>query len=105
MTTASVIARYLKAAGVHYGFGYPGNPNLDLIEAARLEGIEFILGSREATTAFMAQACGMLTGVPGFCISTLGPGATALANGVANAFLDRTPMIAISGQASTKVEP
>jgi len=103
-TTASVIAQYLKAAGIEYAFGYPGNPNLDLIETGHLEGIEFILGSREATTAFMAQAYGMLTGKPGCCISTLGPGATALANGVANAFLDRTPMIAISGQASTKME-
>lgn len=104
-TTAEVITRYLKATGVQYAFGYPGNPNLDLIETGRLEGIEFILGSREAATAFMAQACAMMTGKPGFCISTLGPGATALANGVANAFLDRTPMIAISGQASTKLEP
>jgi acetolactate synthase I/II/III large subunit len=104
-TTASVIARYLKASGIHYAFGYPGNPNLDLIETGRLEGIEFILGSREASTAFMAQACAMLTGTPGFCISTLGPGAAALANGVANAFLDRVPMIAISGQASRKLEP
>src|SRR6185437_9038759 len=104
-TTASLIVQYLKAAGIEYAFGYPGNPNLDLIETGRLEGIEFILGSREATAAFMAQACGMLTGKPGFCLSTLGPGATAIANGVANAFLDRTPMIAISGQASTKLEP
>jgi acetolactate synthase I/II/III large subunit len=104
-TTASVIAQYLKAAGIEHAFGYPGNPNLDLIETGRLEGIEFILGSREATTAFMAQAYAMVTGRPGCCISTLGPGATALANGVANAFLDRTPMIAISGQASTRLEP
>jgi acetolactate synthase I/II/III large subunit len=104
LTTASVIAKYLKAAGIGHAFGYPGNPNLDLIETGRIEGIEFILGSREATTAFMAQAYAMLTGRPGVCISTLGPGATALANGVANAFLDRTPMIAISGQASTRLE-
>jgi acetolactate synthase-1/2/3 large subunit len=105
LTTAEVIAKYLKTARIEHVFGYPGNPNLDLIETGRLEGIEFILGSREATTAFMAQAYAMLTGRPGVCISTLGPGATALANGVANAFLDRTPMVAISGQASTKLEP
>ncbi|MBZ5600935.1 MAG: thiamine pyrophosphate-binding protein [Acidobacteriia bacterium] len=103
-TTASVIAQYCKAAGIDHIFGYPGNPNLDLIEAGRIEGIEFILGSRESAIGFMAQAYGMLMGRPGACLSTLGPGAASIVASVANAFLDRTPMLAISGQASTRQE-
>jgi len=104
-TTAAVMAKYLAQAGTKYIFGYPGDPNLDFMEAARLEGIEFVLARREGTAAFMADAVGQITGRPGICMSTLGPGSTNLVNGVANALLDRSPMIAISGQMGTRLEP
>lgn len=105
MNTATLMARYLAQAGITYVFGYPGDPNIEFMEQCRREGLEFILTRREGTAAFMADAFGQLTGLPGVCISTLGPGSTNLVNGVATALLDRTPMIAISGQMSTKLEP
>lgn len=104
-TTAALVARYLSAAGIKHIFGYPGDPNLDYMEAARVEGIQYVLARREGTAAFMADAYGQLTGIPGVCMSTLGPGSTNIVNGVATALLDRSPMIAISGQMSTKQEP
>lgn len=99
------MARYFAAAGVTHIFGYPGDPNIELMEHCRREGLEFVLTRREGTAAFMADAAGQLTGRPGVCLSTLGPGSTNLVNGVATAYLDRTPMIAISGQMSTTLEP
>ena len=99
------MAKYLSQAGIGYVFGYPGDPNLEFMEAARQEGTEFVLARREGTAAFMADAYGQLTGLPGVCMSTLGPGSTNLVNGVACAFLDRTPMLAISGQMNTRLEP
>ncbi|MFQ5995787.1 MAG: thiamine pyrophosphate-binding protein [Acidiferrobacterales bacterium] len=105
LTTAALMAKFFAEAGIEYLFGYPGDPNLELMEAARRESIEFILTRREGTAAFMADAYGQLTGRPGVCMSTLGPGSTNLVNGVACAFLDRTPMLAISGQMNTRLEP
>ncbi len=105
LTTAQVMAKYLACAGIDYLFGYPGDPNLEFMEAARKEDIAFVLARREGTAAFMADAYGQLTGLPGVCMSTLGPGSTNLVNGVACAFLDRTPMLAISGQMHTRLEP
>jgi acetolactate synthase-1/2/3 large subunit len=105
LTTAALMARFLAHAGIKYLFGYPGDPNIELMEQCRREGLAFILTRREGTAALMADAYGQLTGLPGVCISTLGPGSTNLVNGVATAFLDRTPMLAISGQMSTRMEP
>src|SRR5262245_36977915 len=105
VTTAMLMARYFAQSGITHMFGYPGDPNIELMEQCRREGLQFILTRREGTAAFMADAFGQLTGVPGVCVSTLGPGSTNLVNGVATAFLDRTPMIAISGQMSTRLEP
>src|SRR5215469_6877405 len=105
LLTAAVMARYFARAKIPYLFGYPGDPNIELMEQCRREGLQFILACREGTAAFMADAYGQLTGLPGVCISTLGPGSTSMVNGVATAFLDRTPMIAISGQMSQKLEP
>src|SRR5882724_1061156 len=99
------MAKYLAQAKIPYIFGYPGDPNIEFMEQCRREGLQFILACREGTAAFMADAYGQMTGVPGVCVSTLGPGSTSLVNGVATAYLDRTPMIAISGQMSTKLEP
>lgn len=103
-TCATVISRYLAAAGIRHVFGYPGDPNVELIEAARLEGLDFVLARREGTAGLMAAAYGQLTNRPGVCVSTLGPGSSNLVNGVATALLDRVPMIAISGQIETKRE-
>ncbi|MEE8350603.1 MAG: thiamine pyrophosphate-binding protein [Rhodospirillales bacterium] len=103
-STAQVMAQYFKAAGISHIFGLPGGQNIEFMEAARREGLEFILARREGTAALMADAAGQLTGIPGVCMSTLGPGATNMVNGVANAYLDRSPMIAVCGQLGTRLE-
>jgi acetolactate synthase-1/2/3 large subunit len=105
MNTSQVIIQYLAAAGIRHIFGYPGDPSVEFLEAARREGMSFVLGSREGTAGLMAEAYGQLTGRPGVCLSTLGPGSTNLVNAVANAYLDRVPMLAISGQIESKREP
>ena len=104
-TTAEVMADYIKAAGIPFMFGYPGTSNIEFMEAARRRGVDTVLGRREGTVAAMAEAYGMLTGRPGVCISTLGPGSTALLPGVTSAYLDRVPVLAISGQISSAREP
>lgn len=71
---------------------------IDLIEAFRQERLEFVLTRHEAAAAFMAEAIGSSTGVPGVCLATLGPGATNLVTGVAHAYLDRAPVLAFSAQ-------
>ncbi|HSL20976.1 MAG TPA: thiamine pyrophosphate-binding protein [Vicinamibacterales bacterium] len=95
-TCADVVARTLREAGVTRIFGLPGGEILGFVEAARRAGIRFILTRHEAHAAFMADATGQLTRRPGVCVSTLGPGAVNLALGVANAWLDRSPVIAIT---------
>jgi len=102
MNVSEVMVRYLKAAGIRHVFGYPGDPNIEFMEAARRAGLRFVLGRREGTAGLMAEAYGFLTGRPGVCMSTLGPGSSNLVNAVANAFLDRVPMIAVSGQIERK---
>jgi acetolactate synthase-1/2/3 large subunit len=77
-------------------FGLPGGEILDVIEAGRQAGIEFLLTRHEATASFMADVTGQIRRSPGVCVSTLGPGAVNLTLGVANAFLDRSPLIAIT---------
>ena len=104
MNCSDVITRYLEAAGIKHIFGYPGDPSIELLEAARRNGIEFILARREGTAGLMAAAYGQITGKPGVCLSTLGPGSSNLVNAVASAKLDRTPMIALSGQIDGKRE-
>ncbi len=105
MNVSEVMVRYLKAAGIGHVFGYPGDPNIELMEAARRAGMQFVLGRREGTAGLMAEAYGFLTGRPGVCLSTLGPGSSNLVSAVANAYLDRVPMIALSGQIERKRAP
>lgn len=105
LSTAHVMAEFIKAAEIPFVFGYPGTSNIEFMEGARQRGVETILARREGTATFMAEAFGMLTGRPGICISTLGPGSTAMVNGVAAANLDRVPMLAISGQIGSQREP
>ena len=98
---AETIAATLKEAGVKRIFGLPGGEILDLIEACRQKGIDFLLTRHESTAAFMADVTGQITRRPGVCVSTVGPGATNLVSGVANAYLDRSPLLAFSAQLST----
>jgi acetolactate synthase-1/2/3 large subunit len=95
-TCAEVISQTLKAAGISHAFGYPGGEVVDLIEALDRNGIEFLLTGHESTAAFMAAATGRLTGRPGVCLATVGPGACNLVIGVGCAFLDRDPLLAFS---------
>ncbi len=100
-TNADVIAARLWAAGVRYAFGIPSGQVLALIEALRQAGITFVLVSHEGAAGFMADVTGRLTGVPGVAVATLGPGATNLTTGIGNAYLDRSPALAITGQVPT----
>ena len=85
--------------GVRHIFGVPSGGWVDYMEAIRTtDGIDFILASHEGGAGFMADICGRLTGVPGVCFGTFGPGATNLATGVGGATLDRSPMIALTDE-------
>lgn len=103
-STADVLARGLAATGIGHVFAYPGDPIIEFMERSRVHGLEVVLARREGTAAFMAEGYAMATGGPGACLSTLGPGSSALVNGVAAANTDRVPMIAISGQIETSRE-
>jgi acetolactate synthase-1/2/3 large subunit len=103
-TVAALLADYLRQAEVTHVFGYPGESLVEFIEAARLEGPEVVSAVREASAAFMAEGAAMRTGTVGACLSTLGPGSTALLNGVASAHLDRVPLLAVSGQVDSSRE-
>jgi acetolactate synthase-1/2/3 large subunit len=98
-------AETLKGLGIRRMFGVPGGEILDLVEASRKLGIDFILTRHESAAAFMADVTGQITGVPGVCLSTVGPGATNLINGVANAYLDRSPTLVFTAQLSTGSQP
>jgi acetolactate synthase I/II/III large subunit len=98
---ARALVEGLQGAGVGAMFAYPGDPIIEFLEQARRAGLDVVLGGREATAAFMAEGLAMATGQVGLCVSTLGPGSTALLNGVAAANLDRVPVIAVSGQIET----
>ena len=89
----------LRDMGVRHIFGVPSGGWVDYMEAIRTtDGIDFVLASHEGGAAFMADICGRLTGVPGVCFGTFGPGATNLATGVGGATLDRSPMIALTDE-------
>lgn len=101
MNTAELLVRCLENEGVEYVFGLPGEENLHVLEALRHSSIQFITTRHEQGAAFMADVYGRLTGKAGVCLSTLGPGATNLMTGVADANLDRAPLVAITGQVGT----
>lgn len=96
MNNSDLMVRALVNAGVTHGFGIPSGNVLPFIEAMRKGGLEFVLTAHEGSAAFAADVTGRLTGVPGLCLGTLGPGATNLSTGVGSAYLDRSPMIAIT---------
>ncbi len=100
-TAAQLFVRCLEAEGVETIFGVPGEENLDLLDALLDSSIRFIPTRHEQGAAFMADVHGRLTGKAGVCLATLGPGATNLITGVADANMDHAPLVAIAGQAST----
>jgi acetolactate synthase I/II/III large subunit len=101
MNTAELLVKCLENEGVQYVFGLPGEENLHVLEALRDSSIQFITTRHEQGAAFMADVYGRLTGKAGVCLSTLGPGATNLMTGVADANLDGAPLVAITGQVGT----
>ena len=100
MNVAQLLVRCLENEGVRYVFGIPGEETLALNAALEdSEKIQFVLVRHEQAAAFMADVYGRLSSYPGVCLATLGPGATNLLTGVADAQLDRAPLVAITGQA------
>ena len=98
MTGAELLVRCLEREGVRYVFGVPGEETLDVNDALARSSVRFIPVRHEQAAAFMADVWGRLTGQAGVCLATLGPGATNLATGLADANLDRAPVVAITGQ-------
>jgi acetolactate synthase I/II/III large subunit len=100
MTAAELLVRCLENEDVRFVFGLPGEETLALMDALLDSNIRVIETRHEQGAAFMADVYGRLSGTAGVCVSTLGPGATNLLTGVTDAYLDRAPLVAISGQAS-----
>ena len=101
MNTAELLVKCLENEGVKVVFGIPGEENLAVMNALAHSGIRFITVRHEQGAAFMADVYGRLTGHAGVCLATLGPGATNLITGVADANSDGAPLVAITGQVST----
>ena len=101
MKAAELFIRCLENEGVEYIFGIPGEENLDVMDALLDTSIRFITVRHEQGAAFMADVYGRLTERAGVCLATLGPGATNLITGVADANMDHAPLVAIAGQAGT----
>jgi acetolactate synthase-1/2/3 large subunit len=95
-TTVEVLAAAFRDAGTPFIVGHPGGESVELMEAARQRQMRFLLMKQEVAGAMLAATWGDLTGSPGICLSTRGPGAANMVNGVAHAFLDRSPLIAIT---------
>ena len=102
MNAAELFVKCLEAEGVKYIFGVPGEENAHVMMALEDSPIEFVLTRHEQGAAFMADAYGRLTGEVGVCLGTLGPGATNLVTGVADANMDRAPLVVITGQADSR---
>lgn len=101
MKAAELFLRCLENEGVEHIFGIPGEENIDVMDALLDSSIRFITTRHEQGAAFMADVFGRLTGSPGVCLATLGPGATNLVTGVADANMDRAPLVALAGQGAT----
>jgi len=98
MNVAELMIQCLECEGVEYVFGVPGEENEDFLFAIEKSSIQFVPVRHEQGGAFIANVFGRLTGKAGVCLSTLGPGATNLMTGVADANLDKAPLVAITGQ-------
>ncbi len=102
-TTADALARILAANGVRRVFGLPGGEIAEIMSACRSLGLTFVLTRHENAACIMAGVTGELTRRPGVVMATVGPGATNLVNGVANALLERAPLLVISAQVANAV--
>jgi acetolactate synthase-1/2/3 large subunit len=100
-TGARLVVEALECEGVRHIFGYPGGAIMPVYDALPGSKLEHILVRHEQAAALSADAYGRVTGQPGVCIATSGPGATNLITGIANAFLDSVPMVAITGQVAS----
>jgi acetolactate synthase I/II/III large subunit len=103
MNVAEYIAGHLYNHGIRYVFGIPGGPSIPYLEAFREAGIEFILTSNESSAGIMADVTARLTGIPGVCHATFGPGATNISTGVGGAMLDRSPVIVFTSEMDDKM--
>src|SRR5499425_1748839 len=92
-TTVEVLATAFKDAGTPFIVGHPGGESVELMEAARQRQMRLLLMKQEVAGAMLASTWGDITGSPGICLSTRGPGAANMVNGVAHAFLDRPPLM------------
>jgi acetolactate synthase-1/2/3 large subunit len=101
MKASDLFVRCLENEGVEYIFGIPGEENLDVMDSMIGSKIKFITTRHEQGAAFMADVYGRLTGRAGVCLATLGPGATNLVTGFADANMDRAPIVGIAGQGAT----
>src|SRR4051812_40124582 len=97
-SVVEVLVEGFGEAGTPLMVGIPGDETLDIIEAVRQRGMRFILTKQETAGAMLAATWGELTGSPGVCVSTRGPGAANMALGVTHAWMDRCPLIAITDQ-------
>lgn len=100
MKASDLFVKCMEMEGVKYIFGVPGEENMDILESLRTSSIRFITTRHEQGAAFMADVYGRLTGKAGVCLATLGPGATNLYTGIADANMDHAPLVAITGQSS-----
>ena len=102
MKASDLFVKCLEAEGIEYIFGVPGEENADFMMSLEAsERICFVLTRHEQGAAFMAEVYGRLTGMPAACLGTLGPGATNLITGVADANMDRAPLLVLTGQGTT----
>ena len=98
MTVADYLADQLFIIGVRHIFGVPGGASIPWIEAFKNKGIEFVLTTGEAAAGVMADVSYRLTGIPGVCHATFGPGATNISSGTGGAFLDRSSVIVLTSE-------
>lgn len=101
MKASDLLVQCLEREGITHIFGVPGEENADFMMSLRGSSIKFVLTRHEQGAAFMAEVYGRLTGNPAGCLGTLGPGATNLITGVADANMDRAPMLVLTGQGAT----
>ncbi len=103
MKASDLMVKCLEEEGIEYIFGVPGEENADFMMSLEdSSSVKFVLTRHEQGAAFMAEIYGRLTGTPAACLGTLGPGATNLITGVADANMDRAPMLVLTGQGSTR---
>ncbi|CAN5471321.1 acetolactate synthase large subunit [soil metagenome] len=102
MKVSDLLVKALENEGVKYIFGVPGEENEDMLYSLEESSIQFVPTRHEQGAAFIADVWGRITGKAGVCLATLGPGATNLLTGVADAHLDKSPLVAITGQGDLK---